>query len=91
MSTCRTCRNWDAIGSRARGLCRYAPPRSQIVLVGSDDLELKAIWPTTASDDRCGAWSGSRLPSRTSRRPVPGGLMHPFGERAHGTPSGMEK
>jgi hypothetical protein len=69
-TTCRTCRNWEPIGGGARGLCRYAPPRSQIVLVGSDDLELKAVWATTASEDRCGAWSGSRPLYRVVSRVV---------------------
>jgi hypothetical protein len=88
--TCQTCRAWEPNESGSRGLCRYAPPRSQIVLVGSDDLELKAVWATTSREDRCGAWAGTRLPMRASdwstsnRRP-------PVTASAFLRPSDMEK
>ncbi len=88
--TCQTCRNWEPNETGTRGLCRYAPPRSQIVLFGSDDFELKAVWATTSREDRCGAWVSTHLLNRASSWP-PSGTKHPFKERAHDKPSDMEK
>ncbi len=74
--TCQTCRNWEPNEAGTRGLCRYAPPRSQIVLIGSDEMELKAVWPTTAQEDRCGAWADERAANRRAPRTF-GVPVHP--------------
>lgn len=67
--SCETCRHWKSENSN-RGQCRYSPPRSQLVLVGTGDPELRAIWPLTSATDCCGAWNNPSMrqgtPSRSS-------------------------
>jgi len=66
---CRSCRHWEARSSRS-GLCRYAAPRSAVVLIGSDDPEVRVVWPTTEADDRCSAWTDQVRVVAKARRPI---------------------
>lgn len=58
---CSTCFHWNSDATSRLGTCRYSPPRCQILLVGSVKPELRAIWPLTSANDRCGAWNNQSL------------------------------
>ncbi len=66
---CETCCHWEPGAGASRGTCRHSSPRSQVVMLSSDELEVRAIWPMTAASDWCGAWlSPEDLNRRVLRR-----------------------
>ena len=68
--SCETCSHWQPGLSSTRGTCRHSSPRTQVVLIASEELEVQAIWPSTAAGDWCGAWLSPEDRQRRLSRPI---------------------